>query len=324
MVCTSPPVKISGRFEDEASSTHRSRTRSAHVRCGRCVPAAGGGKGKLFQFRGELLAASSTSVQVQVEGGNIARRCARCSVRARISRSRVGPDDPRSLSGTRAIPTVGTVADLKTGDWVQVKRARRARLVPRRDRSPSGRSDRRSREQAEAAEAPALPIRRHPSQGRSRVGTSPCTSLPATGAGCVRCSASRPTRCSPTTRARSSALAGQGPDRDRRVAAEGGRPHHRPDPRSVQCDVAQIPDHAGRTMSVTTSRAIRRPRTTDDSRTRASSPRPGLPVAATGVAVRGSRTPGRARAPPRIPSGTYAATSRSLGEWSASRVARSP
>lgn len=75
-------------------------------------------KSRLYQFRGELKAASPTSVTLTVEGGN------RAALRAMLGQ----PQDETFTLGTtsevllwaKGIPTVGAVSDLKTGDWVQV------------------------------------------------------------------------------------------------------------------------------------------------------------------------------------------------------------
>jgi hypothetical protein len=79
---------------------------------------AAGGKGRLFQFRGEVLAASATSVQVQVEGGN------RPALRAMLGQSQ---DQSFTIGTTteilvwrKGIPAVGAYTDLKAGDWVNV------------------------------------------------------------------------------------------------------------------------------------------------------------------------------------------------------------
>jgi hypothetical protein len=99
--------------------------------------AAGGGNGKLFQFRGELLAASSTSVQVKVEGGN------RPALRKLLGQSQnqsftVGAST-EILVWHKGIPTVGTVADLKMGDWVQVNvRAERGSSLAEIEARPAG------------------------------------------------------------------------------------------------------------------------------------------------------------------------------------------
>jgi hypothetical protein len=76
------------------------------------------GKGRLFQFRGEVLGATTTSVQVQVEGGN------RPALRALLGQSQnqtfaIGTST-EVLVWHKGIPTVGTTADLHQGDWVQV------------------------------------------------------------------------------------------------------------------------------------------------------------------------------------------------------------
>jgi hypothetical protein len=80
--------------------------------------ASGGGKGRLYQFRGELLGVSTTSVQLQVEGGN------KPALRALLGQPQnqsfmVGPTT-EILIWRKGIPTVGTVADLSVGDWMQV------------------------------------------------------------------------------------------------------------------------------------------------------------------------------------------------------------
>ena len=80
--------------------------------------ASGGGRGKLYQFRGELLNASSTTVSVQVEAGN------RPALRAMLGQSQnqtftLGPKS-EVLIWRHGIPTVGTTADLKQGDWITV------------------------------------------------------------------------------------------------------------------------------------------------------------------------------------------------------------
>ena len=79
---------------------------------------AAGGKGRLFQFRGELIAASATSVQLQVEGGN------RPALRAMLGQSQnqsftIG-NGTEILIWRKGIPAVGSYTDLKAGDWVNV------------------------------------------------------------------------------------------------------------------------------------------------------------------------------------------------------------
>jgi hypothetical protein len=79
---------------------------------------AGPGHGQLFQYRGEVVAASSGSVQVTVEGGN------RPALRTMLGQSQ---NQTFTLGSTseiliwhKGIPAIGAYTDLKTGDWVQV------------------------------------------------------------------------------------------------------------------------------------------------------------------------------------------------------------
>jgi hypothetical protein len=80
--------------------------------------AAGGHHRQLFQFRGELLGAGSTAVQLQVEGGNHA------ALKALLGQSQnesfaVG-STTEFLVWQAGVPHVATPADLKAGDWVTV------------------------------------------------------------------------------------------------------------------------------------------------------------------------------------------------------------
>ena len=88
--------------------------------CGAAVAATatGGPKGQLYQFRGDLVNASSTNVQVQIAGGNHA------ALKALIGQSQdqtfaIG-SSTEILVWSHGTPHVGTVADLKSGDDVQV------------------------------------------------------------------------------------------------------------------------------------------------------------------------------------------------------------
>jgi len=76
------------------------------------------GNARLFQFRGEVIAATPTSVTITVEGGN------RAALRAMLGQSQnqtftLGATS-EVLVWSHGIPKVGTYADLKTNDWVQV------------------------------------------------------------------------------------------------------------------------------------------------------------------------------------------------------------
>lgn len=76
------------------------------------------GKGRLFQFRGEVVAASSSSVQITVEGGNHA------ALRAMLGQSQnqtftLGTTS-EILVWSNGVPTVGTAASLNANDWVQI------------------------------------------------------------------------------------------------------------------------------------------------------------------------------------------------------------
>jgi hypothetical protein len=81
--------------------------------------ALGGGKGRPYEFRGELLNASATSVQVQIDGGNHA------ALRALIGQSQ---DQTFTLDAkteilvwSHGVPHVAAVTDLKQGDEVTVR-----------------------------------------------------------------------------------------------------------------------------------------------------------------------------------------------------------
>ncbi len=96
-----------------------------------------GGKGKLFQFRGEVVASSSTSVQVTVEGGNHA------ALRAMLGQSQsqsftIGPDT-EILVWDKGIPHVASYGDLKPGDWAQVNvRAKAGSSLADVEANPAG------------------------------------------------------------------------------------------------------------------------------------------------------------------------------------------
>jgi len=81
--------------------------------------ALGGGRGRLYQFRGDVVSASSTSVAVAIEGGNHA------ALRALLGQPQTESFTlgPRSevLVYSRGVPHVGSAAELHPGDNVTVK-----------------------------------------------------------------------------------------------------------------------------------------------------------------------------------------------------------
>jgi len=81
--------------------------------------ALGGGKGRLYQFRGAVASASSTSVAVTIDGGNHA------ALRALIGQAQtesftIGPRS-EVLVYSHGVPHVGSAAELHPGDRVTVK-----------------------------------------------------------------------------------------------------------------------------------------------------------------------------------------------------------
>jgi hypothetical protein len=80
--------------------------------------AAGGPRGQLYQFRGEIVATGTTSVQVKVEGGNHA------ALKALIgqSQNQTFTTDAKTefLGWLNGVPHVIAIGDLKVGDNVQV------------------------------------------------------------------------------------------------------------------------------------------------------------------------------------------------------------
>jgi hypothetical protein len=78
----------------------------------------GNGHNKLFQFRGEVVSAGATNVQITVEAGN------RAALRAMLGQSQnqtfaLGTGS-EVLVWHHGIPAVGSYADLHANDWVQV------------------------------------------------------------------------------------------------------------------------------------------------------------------------------------------------------------
>ena len=93
--------------------------------------------GNLFQFRGEVVAATSTSVQVTVEGGN------RAALRAMLGQPQnetftIGPKT-EILVWNAGVPHVASYGDLKPGTWVNVNiRARRGTDLAHLTATPAG------------------------------------------------------------------------------------------------------------------------------------------------------------------------------------------
>lgn len=78
----------------------------------------GKGKGRVYQFRGDVVSASSTSLTITVEGGDHA--ALRSMLGQTQNQTFTLGSTSEILLWSKGTPTVGTAADLKTGDWVQV------------------------------------------------------------------------------------------------------------------------------------------------------------------------------------------------------------
>jgi|tagenome__1003787_1003787.scaffolds.fasta_scaffold20602394_1 hypothetical protein len=77
-----------------------------------------GGKGRLFQFRGELVSTSATTATITVEGGT--KNALRAMLGQTQNQTFTLGDKTEVLLWSKGVPTVGHVSDLKTGDWVQI------------------------------------------------------------------------------------------------------------------------------------------------------------------------------------------------------------
>ena len=100
--------------------------------------ALGGGKGRLYEFRGELLNASASSVQVQVDGGNHA------ALRALLGQSQnqsfTIDSSTQILVWSHGVPHVAAITDLKQGDDVTVDvRAHAGSPLSQIESTPAGR-----------------------------------------------------------------------------------------------------------------------------------------------------------------------------------------
>ena len=121
--------------------------------------ALGGGKGRLYEFRGELLNASASSVQVQVDGGNHA------ALRALLGQSQnqsfTIDSSTQILVWSHGVPHVAAITDLKQGDDVTVDVRARRRSPAVADREHAGRPSRRPRHAVERRRQAAVALRRH-------------------------------------------------------------------------------------------------------------------------------------------------------------------
>jgi hypothetical protein len=96
-----------------------------------------GGKGRLYQFRGEVVGATSTSVEITVEGGNHA------ALRAMLGEPQnetftIGPST-EILVWQKGVPHVASYGDLKPNDWVQISvRARAGSSLAEVEANPAG------------------------------------------------------------------------------------------------------------------------------------------------------------------------------------------
>jgi hypothetical protein len=110
------------RIREESTMKHRLLFALALVTLAvglAATAAAGGGRARPYVFNGVLLNVSSTSAQVQVEGGNHA------ALRALLGQSQsqtftLGPTT-QVLIWSHGVPHTGSVADLKQGDFVTLR-----------------------------------------------------------------------------------------------------------------------------------------------------------------------------------------------------------
>jgi hypothetical protein len=79
---------------------------------------AGQGHRQLYQYRGEVVAATAGSLQITVEGGN--RPALRTMLGQSQSQTFTLGTTSEILIWHHGIPAVGAYTDLKAGDWVQV------------------------------------------------------------------------------------------------------------------------------------------------------------------------------------------------------------
>lgn len=80
--------------------------------------AAGAAHGRLYAFRGQVLAAGSGSLQLQVEGGNHA--ALRAMLGAGQNQAFTVGSSTEVLVWSNGVPHVGSLGDVQTGSWAQV------------------------------------------------------------------------------------------------------------------------------------------------------------------------------------------------------------
>jgi hypothetical protein len=99
--------------------------------------ALGGDRGRVYEFRGELLNAGSTSAQVQIDGGNHA------ALRSLLGQSQdqtftLG-QKTEILVSSHGTPHVGMISDLRQGDEVTLRvRAAAGALLSQIEATPAG------------------------------------------------------------------------------------------------------------------------------------------------------------------------------------------
>lgn len=92
--------------------------------CAAATAALAGGNGRLYQFRGTVVGTGANTLTLTVEGGN------RAALRAMLGQPQTETftlgEQSEVLVWSKGIPTVGTLAAVKAGDWVRVNvRAKR-------------------------------------------------------------------------------------------------------------------------------------------------------------------------------------------------------
>ena len=158
--------------------------------------ALGGGKGRLYSYRGDVVSTTSTSLQISVTGGD--HRALKALIGQSENETFTLGDKSKILVWTNGVPHTASVSDLKQGDDVTINlRAKAGASLADLLATPAATvADRGTRSRSSSTSARSRAAR--------PAAASRCTSRAVTGAGCGPCSASRSTRRSPTTTAPSS------------------------------------------------------------------------------------------------------------------------